>query len=331
METRDLSLDSVKFALIVLVVIGHSIEPSRYINDVSSLLYSIIYLFHMPLFAFLSGYFTKENNLEKINKGSLKLLETYLVLVVFYVLFLGQGKSSIIFPPGSSWYLFSLILWRYFIYFAKNYAGISVLVAVAVSILLSILFFLLPLGKIETVFAISKTIQFFPFFIIGNYLRKWDISSLCRGYEKQFIVLSIIVILTLCWLIPYSRAIHLTSFRRSNLFSIQQETSLGLIVLCLLKLFVESATIILSGAAICCFSRLKDTIGRLGRYSIVIYVVQAFCVTFVWTALPDILWIEMLFAAVVILAGVIISVMGIGKYLTNPVTTIIDRFSHVSV
>lgn len=58
-EARNLRLDGVKLLLIVLVVVGHCIEPTRYDNPVSGCLYSIIYSFHMPLFVFLSGYFAK--------------------------------------------------------------------------------------------------------------------------------------------------------------------------------------------------------------------------------------------------------------------------------
>ncbi|WP_010234461.1 acyltransferase family protein [Clostridium arbusti] len=62
---RDYYFDNIKLLLITLVVIGHVIEPL--INTYSNfrLLYFFIYAFHMPLFAFISGYFLKNANNKK--------------------------------------------------------------------------------------------------------------------------------------------------------------------------------------------------------------------------------------------------------------------------
>ena len=49
--------DNIKFFLIVLVIYAHL---SNIHCEVPSSLYKIIYSFHMPLFVFVSGYFTKK-------------------------------------------------------------------------------------------------------------------------------------------------------------------------------------------------------------------------------------------------------------------------------
>ena len=55
---RDHYFDNVKGALITLVVIGHFLLPMERTRLVGSLI-NIIYLFHMPMFALISGYFAK--------------------------------------------------------------------------------------------------------------------------------------------------------------------------------------------------------------------------------------------------------------------------------
>jgi len=55
---RDHYFDNVKGALIMLVVIGHFLLPMERTRFVGSLIH-IIYLFHMPMFALISGYFAK--------------------------------------------------------------------------------------------------------------------------------------------------------------------------------------------------------------------------------------------------------------------------------
>lgn len=54
---RNEVLDGLKFLLIVLVAVGHFSEPYRYTHTIVLGGYSVIYLFHMPLFILLSGYY----------------------------------------------------------------------------------------------------------------------------------------------------------------------------------------------------------------------------------------------------------------------------------
>ena len=53
---RDLTIDISKCLGIFLVVLGHCLH-----ND--SAAHDVIYLFHMPLFFFLSGFFFREQDL----------------------------------------------------------------------------------------------------------------------------------------------------------------------------------------------------------------------------------------------------------------------------
>ena len=53
---RDLKLDGLKFIMIFLVVLGHLSY-----NDWGMETGLLIYSFHMPVFVFLSGYFTSRS------------------------------------------------------------------------------------------------------------------------------------------------------------------------------------------------------------------------------------------------------------------------------
>ena len=58
MRTRDSYWDCLKFYLIFLVVLGHTLELSNNEGTVNRAVYNCIYLFHMPLFVFISGRFS---------------------------------------------------------------------------------------------------------------------------------------------------------------------------------------------------------------------------------------------------------------------------------
>ncbi|HWI31999.1 MAG TPA: acyltransferase family protein, partial [Microbacterium sp.] len=51
--------DNARFACIVLVVLGHFSQRLTYDSDIALGLYLLIYAFHMPAFAIISGYFSK--------------------------------------------------------------------------------------------------------------------------------------------------------------------------------------------------------------------------------------------------------------------------------
>ena len=60
-KVREYKFDNLKILLILLVVLGHIIEPFYKLNT----LYLIIYAFHMPVFVYISGYFAKGNKIIK--------------------------------------------------------------------------------------------------------------------------------------------------------------------------------------------------------------------------------------------------------------------------
>jgi len=56
---RNNFFDNAKFILIFLVVFGHLISPLKEQDGILFTLYTVIFLFHMPAFILISGYFAK--------------------------------------------------------------------------------------------------------------------------------------------------------------------------------------------------------------------------------------------------------------------------------
>ncbi len=157
-------IDNIKVVLIFLVVFGHLIE--RYI-ETSNLLMSIymfIYIFHIPLFIYISGYLSK--NIYKSKKIFFKdLLIPYVLLnIVWYILaylYTGEVNLPLIYPGWTLWFLLSLFFWR----ISLRYI-IKIKYILPISFILGILIGFIPNGSI---LSFSRTIVFLPFFLLGYY------------------------------------------------------------------------------------------------------------------------------------------------------------------
>lgn len=105
---------NLKFVLIFLVILGHLIEKHIYVNHYLYIIYTVIYMVHMPLFAFVSGYFSKNSD-KKLNRiwrigGQLLILHLGWLLIN---LFLTGGLEGWKSPYWYFWYLLSLFCWKW--------------------------------------------------------------------------------------------------------------------------------------------------------------------------------------------------------------------------
>jgi len=170
-KKRDYYFDNLKFLLIALVVVGHTIEPISSSGNLK-FLYILIYLFHMPLFSFVTGYFSKKY-------APIKLLRSvalpYMAFQVLYFLFYRYGLGDINYtfsfftPYWIMWYLLSLLTWQLVVpVFQFRY---SIIVAILIGILAGYD------NSVSYFFSLSRTIYFFPFFLMGYKFNKGEFSE----------------------------------------------------------------------------------------------------------------------------------------------------------
>lgn len=166
-RNRDYLFDNYKVLLIILVVIGHFLEPFRDKSQIMNSIVITIYSFHMPAFIFISAYFSRKNNAIKLVK---RILIPYLVFqIIDYLLwnYVFEIKSDfqLLNPQFSLWFLLSLFCWRLMIDKVIRIKGILI-----ISIVLGILVgFDSSIGSFG---AIGRTIGFLPFFILGFTFNK---------------------------------------------------------------------------------------------------------------------------------------------------------------
>lgn len=162
-KLRDARYCNLKLLLIFLVIYGHLIEPGIYSSKVLMTQYKWIYLFHMPLFSFLSGLFL--NDSKACSRQLIRMLSLYIVLQAL-VVWLGNGKVKPLTPYWHLWYLLSYggwagLGWLWF----RVFRGKGKLVVLALSILVGCLAGLHP--DIGREHSLSRTLVFLPFFWMG--------------------------------------------------------------------------------------------------------------------------------------------------------------------
>lgn len=127
-NSRDYLFDNLKAVMLFLVAAGHILDPFIIRQDsLYRYIMQYIYLFHMPVFAFITGYFSK--NTEKSRDTAVKkVLLPYLFWQGLYILaallFMKLGladyntdvfKPSFLLPSSPLYYLLCVFIWKVFI------------------------------------------------------------------------------------------------------------------------------------------------------------------------------------------------------------------------
>lgn len=166
-KIRNLSIDNIKAVLIFLVVFGHLIEIYVGEDHVLRSIWIFVYSFHMPMFALMSGMFSKA---QWDDKNATQLISTVLVpLIGFEIIyeateFILKGNASVyaglVAPYWMLWYLLSLLCWRLLLpLFSRMQFGVMLAVALSLAGSYS--------EHAGYFLGISRTLIFFPYFLLG--------------------------------------------------------------------------------------------------------------------------------------------------------------------
>lgn len=267
-KNRIYFFDNLKGVLIFLVVLGHYILPIHSISDPMNGVYEFIYLFHMPLFIFISGFFSKsifKNGNLRIEKIislvvlvglfqiSLTLIERYDNFDINYLLDFGSAP----------WYLVSLICYYLLIPF---FIRVHPVVAIAGGFLIS-----LGINCFDAAgdfLAISRTLVFLPFFLLGFYCGKEEFLKIKNiriiSFSPAVLVLLLIVFLATGGILGSDQYIIYgnTAYKGSFI------TGMGL------RLFVFTLAAIISLGVICLTPRNKTFLATIGERTLQIYVLH---------------------------------------------------------
>lgn len=197
LQSRVAKWDNTKAFLMILVVLGHAI--ATYIDEIGILSNFFIWLtvFHMPLFMFLTGLFSKSFvnaprfNVNKIISYMLVFYFIKITINLTLLLCRGKGNFSFLTEKGTPWYIFATAVFMSVTYFIKRLNTKKVLL---ISVLLS-----LAVGyvnEIGDVLTLSKIFTFYPYFLLGYILDRDKLMNVINKKSVRLVSCGVLVIYT---------------------------------------------------------------------------------------------------------------------------------------
>lgn len=322
---RNKVLDTTKYILISLVIIGHFIEPTKYTDTITQHLYCLIYSFHMPLFIWISGYLHKQRSISEELKKCIPLMEACLLChIVFFILRYRSGFTVIKlfdFGVSPSWYILSYIYWKVATDILTKWVNAKQLLLLSI-LVDAIAFLLIVHGGFM---AVCKTLLFYPFFVLG-YCMKGNLPNILSKYKRAIIVLGIVSV----GFILYTTSVlqFKLEFHNSNLFTVLQFTDFSPSIVFIYRYLLSICAILIGGLLLVMVnsSTTIQSLSKYGKNTLFIYYAQT--IMFGVIGIIDIsLWQSLLIAFITIPLLTYLSDKHIAKWIMNPITSVISKKS----
>ena len=200
---RDYWFDNIKGILMILVVVGHMTAQMAKLSHVINTLYYGINIFHMCAFMIVTGYLSKrridsKDYISIINKNLIPYLLAQLVMF-FGAAFIPNGLKAVgadkvlgsatftfFFPIYQLWFLAAIMIHALVSMKLqpKRHPILFMLAAIAMSLLCGYL-------PQVNVMRISKSLRYYPFFLLGYLLPK-DFMSKLRN-KWQYLLVAVFI------------------------------------------------------------------------------------------------------------------------------------------
>lgn len=266
-KVRDNYFDNLRGFLIICVIVGNSLEyisPSS-VNPHYLILF--LYMFHMPLFTFISGYFCKKSKRSTVEKV-IDTTKIYLFAQTFYFVFnryvLGRTsvKFQLLYPSWTLWYLLALIVWYVLSDYVKNYKAAFIL-SVAASLIIGFD------GSVGTYASVSRIFFFMPFFIAGM---AFDKNVFIEKYKKYAVHLGIMTSIVLIILFAIREFTDVESLFEYTSYTFYLDSALYPFII---RVFHYIGGFILCGFLLIVFTDKKTILTWFGKNSLVLYISHA--------------------------------------------------------
>ncbi len=176
--------DNARFACIVLVVLGHATQRLTYDSDVALGLYLLVYAFHMPAFAIISGYFSKSESPSRRQMARVMtdIVAPYVIFEALWTLtkWIVEGNANPNFsqPSWTLWFLLALAIFRLILPYLALLRW-PLLWTVVISITAGYW------SNVDSTLSLSRTLGLLPFFTLGWWLAHHDVVARLRLLQRR--------------------------------------------------------------------------------------------------------------------------------------------------
>ncbi|WP_377270750.1 acyltransferase family protein [Peterkaempfera sp. SMS 1(5)a] len=311
---RDPFFDNAKLLAVVLVVWGHSWgplvgDPEHYRGLRAA--YLVVYLFHMPLFIMICGWFSRSFAENASHPARLRRLLTstvvpYLIFATAYTLQRNYRTHwepmQLLRPWYLTWFLVALFVWRVT---APIWRIVKYPVAVAAVAMLAV-------GATEPSgdLVLGQVLQFLPFFVLGLTVSAERLRQLRESRALRWAAVPVFVLAFVAcyWLAPRIRTTEWL-FHRSG----HEHLHVSLLHWMGVTLLIALVGLALSLAFLSLVPRGENRLTSLGAGSQYTYLLHGFLVQAVlgwggyklhlWSTWPGYLLLSALGAAVALLCA----------------------------
>ena len=194
--------DNLKFLLILCVVIGHFLSSFEENNPYAQRLIFFIYIFHMPAFVFVSGLFAKKaidgKRFDKVFSFLIMFIVTRYILVLGRVIVEQKFGFYFFTINNVAWYALAICVYYLVTMFLRQFKfGYVLCLALVVACVSGYA------RDIGTFLTLSRLITFYPFFVLGYYLKADDILRVTG--KKQVKIISAVLLIVIAG-ISYKKA-----------------------------------------------------------------------------------------------------------------------------
>lgn len=323
--------DNIKGIAIILIVLGHLILIT---NEPTRIFVKFIYIFHLPLFFFVSGYFSKNRPTDPI-KACKRILIPYIVFCILlryfsiYVHGFEYSTPVIIYSSYGMWFLFSLFMMKMLLPILNRLKH-----PLLISIIIALLFGLIHINK--DILGISRTFTYMPIFLLGfyynsykekidDYLSNNSLTIKRILNSKIFLGLSLIVIFLVCMFI--STEFSLKFIKIAYPYASSGKGIIIDMLKRLLIIIVQISIVLLANKLI---TNKETVLTKIGKNSMAIYIFHIFFIRF-WedNVLSNISNPHIAFISTVIFTLILVAIFSqdiVSKYYNKAMDGIYDLF-----
>ncbi len=267
---RSQKWDILKILLIFLVVIGHFAEYYTGGNEHIRSLIFYIYIFHMPVFIFVSGLFAKKNiDNKRFDKFAGYILIYIFLKIFFHLVKLWVGRTpqfNLFVEGGVPWFMLAVFFFNLIAIAVRKLPKTAVF---AVGLILACAAGFFPF--VRDFLAVSRVIVFYPFFYLGYCFDRQKTEDFCNGKVQKLVAVAVLIIAAVFVFVQGDEIYTLRNLLtgRNPYNTLGRFESAG----CLLRLAYYAVAALIGGSVIVLVPNKTrfGICGRLGQRTLAVY------------------------------------------------------------